>query len=42
MEIGVNQAEAIEELFGKGKVEFIKDYNNPPIDRVAIILNGDK
>ena len=42
MEIGVNQAEAVEELFGQGKVEFIKDYNNPPIDRVAIILNGDK
>ncbi|MBO5776479.1 MAG: peptide chain release factor N(5)-glutamine methyltransferase [Clostridia bacterium] len=38
MEIGVNQAGAIEELFGK--VEFIKDYNNPPIERVAVILNG--
>jgi release factor glutamine methyltransferase len=40
MEIVVNQAEAIEELFGK--VEFIKDYNNPPIERVAVILNGVK
>ncbi len=39
LEIGVNQKEDIEKLFGK--VEFIKDYNNPPIDRVAIIRKGE-
>ena len=38
LEIGVNQREQIQELFGE--VEFIKDYNNPPIDRVAIIRKG--
>jgi len=39
LEIGIGQKEAIEELFGT--VEFIKDYNNPPIDRVAIIRKGE-
>ncbi|MBO5773995.1 MAG: peptide chain release factor N(5)-glutamine methyltransferase, partial [Clostridia bacterium] len=39
LEIGIGQKEAIEELFGA--VEFIKDYNNPPIDRVAIIRKGE-
>ncbi len=34
LEIGINQKEEIEKLFGD--VEFIKDYNNPPVDRVAI------
>ncbi len=37
LEIGVGQAEAIKELFGE--VEFISDYNNPPVQRVAIIKN---
>ena len=39
LEIGVGQREQIEELFGA--VEFVKDYNNPPIDRVAIIRKGE-
>jgi release factor glutamine methyltransferase len=39
LEIGIGQKDAIEELFGA--VEFIKDYNNPPIDRVAIIRKGE-
>ena len=39
LEIGINQTEQIKELFGT--VEFIKDYNNPPIERVAIIRKGE-
>lgn len=39
LEIGINQKEQIEELFGA--VTFIKDFNNPPIDRVAIIRKGE-
>ncbi len=35
MEIGIGQDTAIAELFGE--VEFISDYNNPPVRRVAII-----
>lgn len=39
MEIGIGQSESIQELFGS--VEFIKDYNNPPVDRVAIVKKGE-
>lgn len=39
MELGVDQAEAIKELFGE--VEFVRDYNDPPIERVAIIRKGE-
>lgn len=39
LEIGIGQMEAIEGLFGN--VEFITDYNNPPIERVAIIRKGE-
>ena len=39
MEIGINQAEQIKEIFGEA--EFVKDYNDPPIERVAIIRKGE-
>ncbi|MCL2630885.1 MAG: peptide chain release factor N(5)-glutamine methyltransferase [Firmicutes bacterium] len=38
LEIGIGQADRVKELFGEN-ICFIKDYNNPPIERVAII-NG--
>ena len=40
LEIGIGQSEQIKELFGN-KVTFISDYNNPPIERVAIIRKGE-
>jgi hypothetical protein len=40
LEIGIGQSEQIKELFGD-KVTFISDYNNPPIERVAIIRKGE-
>ena len=39
LEIGIGQSEQIKELFGK--VEFLTDYNNPPVERVAIIRKGE-
>ncbi len=39
MEIGIGQSEAVKELFGE--VEFVNDYNDPPIERVAIIRKGE-
>lgn len=38
LEIGISQAQAIGEIFGSA--EFINDYNNPPVQRVAIIRKG--
>lgn len=37
LEIGYDQREAIEDIFKGYEVSFVKDYNNPPVDRVAIV-----
>ncbi len=37
LEIGYDQKDEIASLFDGYDVSFVKDYNNPPIDRVAII-----